>query len=38
MAFVRAHILVCTGTGCSHGGSEGIIAAFEQKYGRRDSE
>ena len=31
MDFVRAHILVCTGTGCSHGGSEGIIAAFEEQ-------
>ena len=31
MNFIRAHVLVCTGTGCSHGGADGIISAFEQQ-------
>ncbi len=31
MNFIRAHVLVCTGTGCTHGGADGIIDAFEQQ-------
>ncbi len=31
MNFVRAHILVCTGTGCSSSNSPAIIEAFEQE-------
>ena len=36
MDFIRAHILVCTGTGCASAGASGIIAEFEnelQKHG-----
>ena len=31
MNFVRSHILVCTGTGCSSSNSPAIIEAFEQE-------
>ena len=31
MNFVRAHVLVCTGTGCSSAGADGIISAFEEQ-------
>ena len=31
MDFVRAHILVCTGTGCESAGASGIIAEFEKQ-------
>ena len=31
MNFVRSHILVCTGTGCSSSNSPKIIEAFERE-------
>ena len=31
MDFVRAHILVCTGTGCESAGASGIITEFEKQ-------
>ena len=31
MNFVRSHILVCTGTGCSSSDSPKIIAEFEKQ-------
>ena len=31
MDFVRAHILVCTGTGCESAGATGIIGEFEKQ-------
>ena len=31
MNFVRSHILVCTGTGCSSSNSPAIIEAVEQE-------
>ena len=31
MDFIRAHILVCTGTGCASAGASGIITEFENE-------
>ena len=36
MDFIRAHILVCTGTGCSSAGAEGIISEFEAQLKKHD--
>ena len=35
MSFVRSHILVCTGTGCSSSDSPKIFEAFEKELAAR---
>ena len=36
MDFVRSHILVCGGTGCTSSGSEKIIAEFQKQLASND--
>ena len=31
MALVRAHILICTGTGCTASGAKGVLAKFDEE-------